>query len=235
MKLVKKCLLTVVLTGFLLFNAATTTHGFREDSAATRHNILLRKIEKPEWVIEYHFADDCPAEFREKAAELEKLITDILRAWLEPLREMHPERQITDDFRFILGEDFDGRSVIPGFREDILKLDMSILFYGEAGRGRSSASAGAKDKEPPRIYMRAGTEVNALFARTLAHEIGHAFALADAYVDPGKPREKVSTGGLAWTVGKQPSSLMNVLSSPGESFGISEDDRRGIIYLYKHL
>ena len=230
MKLIKRPLLTVILTGFLLFNVATATHGFRWSRSSTdKLTILLHKIDKPEWVIGYRFADDCPAEFRAKAADLEKLITDILRAWLEPLHEMYPERQITDDFRFILGEDF-RRGFAPGLREEILKSDMYILFFAE--RGRSDMGFGIGNL--PGINMRDGTEINARLAGTLAHEIGHAFGLADTYVDPDKPREKVSTGGLAGTVGKQPASRMNGPPSRGK-FGIGEDDRRGIIYLYKYL
>ena len=234
MKLIKKRLLTVVLTGFLLFNVATATHGFSWMHVKNVNTTLMHKIDKPQWVIGYRFADDCPAEFRAKAAELEKLITDILREWQEPLREMHPERQITDDFRFSLGEDFDGMGVnrFGGFRGDILNLDMIILFYGEAGRGISSALV--PFLHPPIVSMGEGTVINARFTQVLVHESGHVFGLGDTYVRVRLLQLPPTTGGLAGTMGKQPASMMSGLPSRGK-FGIGEDDRRGIVWLYKYL
>ena len=45
----------------------------------------------------------------------------------------------------------------------------------------------------------------------LAHELGHAFGLSDAYIHGTQP----STGGLAATGGKQPSSIMAMVGLPG--------------------
>ena len=68
---------------------------------------------------------------------------------------------------------------------------------------------------------------------SLAHELGHAFGLADTYVirAEGKP---ISTGGITRTVGKQPASIMSSSKSFAKSdVVLSEDDRRGIVWLYK--
>ena len=64
----------------------------------------------------------------------------------------------------------------------------------------------------------------------LLHEVGHAFALGDTYVGG----HRVSTGGLAQTAGRQPSSIMASLTiaEPGQ---IVEDDKNGIIWVYKWL
>ena len=70
----------------------------------------------------------------------------------------------------------------------------------------------------------------------LLHELGHAFGLGDTYV-----RGRVqSTGGLAHTAGKQPISVMagsswRVRFPRNLPFHLVEDDKYGIIYLYKYL
>ena len=74
---------------------------------------------------------------------------------------------------------------------------------------------------------------NPSFIFVLVHELGHAFGLGDTYVRDRTP----STGGLAFTMGKQPAAVMaarfpGALPAP---FALGEDDRNGIIYLYKYL
>ena len=79
--------------------------------------------------------------------------------------------------------------------------------------------------DPPDIYMRRGTKITPTLISVLTHELGHAFGLDDTYLREGF----VSTGGLKWTVGKQPASRMNLRA------GIAEDDVRGILWLYKRF
>ena len=74
------------------------------------------------------------------------------------------------------------------------------------------------------------------FIFVLVHELGHAFGLDDTYVR-GRLQ---STGGLAHTMGKQPTSVMagsfwEVRFPRFLPFHLVEDDKYGIIYLYKYL
>ena len=69
---------------------------------------------------------------------------------------------------------------------------------------------------------------------SLVHELGHAFGLGDTYVDASHNR--VSTGGLPGTSGKHPASVMAGINNLGNSpFYIAEDDKNGILWLYKYL
>ena len=77
--------------------------------------------------------------------------------------------------------------------------------------------------------MREGTNVDLrLLSSALSHELGHAFGLADTYLSAHLRQGGKSSGGLDRTVGTQPSSEMAGLSP-----GVGEDDKRGIIWLYK--
>ena len=81
--------------------------------------------------------------------------------------------------------------------------------------------------------MQSGTDINIRFLHALNHELGHAFGLKDTYVRGTQS----STGGLAFTVGKQPSSIMSALFGVRQQRQppyLKEDDKNGIIYLYKY-
>ena len=89
--------------------------------------------------------------------------------------------------------------------------------------------------------MREGTKVTPNMLYTLVHELGHAFGLADTYQRPGFMR---SRGGLDWTAGNQPASgwQWRATSTPSTAATrmktaviISEDDKRGIVWLYKYF
>ena len=72
-----------------------------------------------------------------------------------------------------------------------------------------------------------------MFLNLLAHELGHAFGMYDTYTIG----VLVSTGGLASTEGKQPSSIMAAqpgLPRPRPFPYLKEDDKNGIIWLYKY-
>ena len=72
-----------------------------------------------------------------------------------------------------------------------------------------------------------------MFLDVLAHELGHAFGMYDTYTRG----VMVSTGGLAGTEGQQPSSIMAAmpgLPRPRPFPYLKEDDKNGIIWLYKY-
>ena len=135
---------------------------------------------------------------------------------------MQPARLITDDFRYLLQPDFNGDRFAD--RAGRMAVDTRITF--ECRQTNSLALTGKVD--PPNIYMRKGTEIMPSLIASLTHELGHAFGLDDTYLREGF----VSTGGLKWTVGKQPASLMNLGL---RRHLIAEDDVRGILWLYKRF
>lgn len=194
------------------FIASEQTHG-------VQFNLLIRKVDEPHWTIGYRYATECLPEERQNGKELEETITTVLQAWLQPLRELKPARPITANFRYQLQPDFKG-----GWFDDpigLKKVDTRITF--ECRQGISFAINGRVS--PPDLYIRRGTKVTPLLINSLAHELGHAFGLGDTYLHD----IFVSTGGLEATVGTQPPSRMSGLLE------ISEDDRRGLLWLYKRF
>ena len=228
MKLLKKtnlyCIL--ILAGYLLLNTAIAAQGFitseQTHGIDGRFNLLIRKIDKPRWTIGYRYGAECLPEDRQNGKKLEETITAVLRAWLQPLREMQPARPITDDFRYVLQPDFNGDWF--GDHGGLLAVDTRITFECRQGISLVLRSQVA----PPEVYMRVGTEITPLLVATLTHELGHAFGLDDTYIRDGF----VSTGGLEITAGTQPGSRMN---GRGWEHLIAEDDVRGILWLYKRF
>ena len=128
LKLMKKthfyCVLA--LTGYLLL--CTAAQGFIafEHTHPEQHNLLIRKIDKPQWTIGYRYAAECLPEDRQNGKALEEAITTALRAWLQSLREMQPARPITDDFRYVLQPDFNGDKFAD--RAGLIAVDTRITF-----------------------------------------------------------------------------------------------------------
>ena len=185
-------------------------------------DLLIHKVHEPSWKIGYRFSTQCPPEYREKSAEFEEMIATVLREWLQPLRDMQLPRPITDDFQFSLKEDFhfDKRDDLDVRRS----VDLLITFSCLEGFSLAFVS-----DITPEIMMREGTNVDLrLLSSALSHELGHAFGLADTYLSAHLRQGGKSSGGLDRTVGTQPSSEM-----AGLSLGVGEDDKRGIIWLYK--
>ena len=225
MKLLRNnLLLTVVFGGyFFFFSTHSTTQGFIVKAAIV--NILVKKVHEPQWRIGYNFVFGCNA-FKPKEKELKAAMTKSLRVWLQPLRELYPDKVFTDDFLFVrlpdMKECWDNR-------EAARQVDIRITFTCQVAV--SGALVGGVDT--PEVCMRKGTAINRFFLLSLAHELGHAFGMGDTYARG----IAVSTGGLAHTEGKQPSSIMAGL--PGlqrrRPFPyLKEDDKNGIIWLYKY-
>ena len=226
---INRLLVLAVMCG-LFFSLPPIAQGF---SARTLKelDILLKKIDKPQWKIGYNFTADCPAAFRQQEQQLQEVITKALQTRLEPLRKRYPNKQFTDDFLLVRLPDV---AVCEEDRLVLRELDTRITIDC-AENAQGSFARIALIGEAPDICMRKGIAAgpdSLGFIAVLVHELGHAFGLADTYAHP-----RPSTGGLAFTMGKQPLSVMSwrfraPLPAP---FALGEDDRNGIIYLYKYL
>ena len=247
MKLLKKknLIFSLTLVGYLLFSIAPAARGFISlepllgwAGAAWELNTLTDVVHKPQWTIGYRFGPECEPENRQNGKALEAVMTQVLRAWLQPLRELHPKQPIVDVFLYELQEDVkegDRKSQGDQKSEGRKKknVDMRIAFRcGAAATGISIAVTAFGDSAPD-VFIRSEPDDPKRLGFILTHEIGHAFGLADTYsVDFEGGR---STGGLAGTTGIQPPSVMSshFWRRQDEKPYLSEDDKNGIIWLYK--
>lgn len=212
----------LTLIGCLSFSLTPTTSGFITDAhRLVKSNLLISKVHEPSWKIGYRYGADCKPKDRQDKV-LEETITRALQAWLTPLRELQPDRPITNNFTFHLQEDFHGDT--DENLEGRWAVDVRITF--RCARVSSFALIGSGDA-PPDIFVHWGDEENDTLS-DLTHELGHAFGLADTYLHRGIR----STGGLPGTVGTQPSSAMSFYFPEDQ---IGGDDKRGIIWFYKHF
>ena len=224
MKLLRKnLLLTVVFGGYFFFSMPSTTQGFI--AKAGEFNILVQKVHEPQWRIGYNFVFGCNA-FKPKEKELKAAMTKSLRVWLQPLRELYPDKVFTDDFLFVRLPDM---KACYDNVEAARQVDTRITFTCQM----AASGALVSGVDSPDVCMRKGTAINRVFLFSLAHELGHAFGMEDTYARG----ILVSTGGLARTEGKQPSSIMAGLlglQRPRPLPYLKEDDKNGIIWLYKY-
>ncbi len=59
---------------------------------------LSKRIHQPQWMISYRYGEACTVGEKQNSAELEALISETLRVWIEPLRELNLPRPLTDRF-----------------------------------------------------------------------------------------------------------------------------------------
>ena len=240
----------------LFFSVAPATHGFMAFQHHGKYgdaNVLIRHLDKEEWQIGYRFYPTCPAKFRKAENELKEIITESLRVWLQPLRDTFPDVAITNKFNVKLLEDYrvgerEGEldeQVAAAIVQIYKNLDTRITFTCDQS---GWATAGIGDW-PPDINIRgvhflaiegAGMHprhphgIHQGVVADLMHELGHAFGLDDTYAKGSR----TSTGGLRATQGLQPSSIMDSSSGvhpPRFLPNLTEDDEKGIIWLYKHI
>ena len=193
--------------------------------------LLITKVHEPQWKIAYRYGIDCKPEDRQNGKALTETISSSLRAWLKPLKEMQPARPIVDNFIYELQSDHDPNAPteldnLEGWRT----VDLRVAFVCTQERSRARIGR----LYSPDLIIRRGTEVTPIMLYTLIHELGHAFGLADTYQRNGFMR---SRGGLNWTAGNQPSSMMTMVgySESKTQIHINEDDKRGIVWLYKYF
>ena len=218
--------LLAALTSCILRPTASKFIGMPKDS-----NVLIHRVDRPQWRITYNFTADCPADFRQQEKKLQQLLTKAMQAWIQPLRDHYPQKQFTDDFVFVQQPDTDDCEELD---RPWLKQDAGITFSCK-GKKRSSFARIDLFVSAPEVCLRGVLDLvnhDRDLINILTHEMGHAFGLHDTYV-----RAVASTGGLAKTTGKQPSSIMagTNLFPDTPPFHISTDDKNGIIWLYKHL
>ena len=155
-------------------------------------------------------------------------MTKSLRVWLQPLRELYPDKVFTDDFLFVRLPDM---KACYDNREARRQVDTRITFTCQVAA--SSALVGGV--VAPDVCMREGTAINRVFLFSLSPTnwgMLLGWRIPTLAVCPWP-----STGGLARTEGQQPSSIMAAL--PGlqrrRPFPyLKEDDKNGIIWLYKY-
>ena len=173
MKFLKKTnfILTLSLAGYFFFNIVPAARGFNGSFASQKFiepgpggqermqfNILMSKIDAEQWTIGLRYSVDCPAEFRQKEAELKAMIVESLRAWLKPIRDLKPGLPITDAFRFVRHKDFSGNrddDYTAARLAEIQAADVSITF--EFRGGLSIASLGGVN---PRVHIRDANQIN---------------------------------------------------------------------------
>ena len=214
-----------VVIGCLLFSATPTAHDF----ISSEHHVfkkwrtdLIKKVHKDHWDIGYRYGDDCKVDNRPEAKDLEEAITKALQIWLQPLRDMKTKQPIINDFRYQRQADL---------RIDNRKhLDLGVSFYCDP-KGRSGAMISEDPNVPPHVVIDVGTDVHdQIFIFVLVHELGHAMGLGDTYIWPGT---QPTRGGLKVTRGTQPAAVMAFHVYPRTKQYLSEDDKNGIIWLYK--
>ena len=189
-------------------------------------------MDKPQWKIGYRIAADCPEDFRQKEPELKAAMTTALQMWLEPLRKMQPARPFTDDFLFLRQADFHGNEDKIVDHAALRELDARVTFECRIAGSIARIALAAS----PDVYIRNGTNIDRSFVFSLIHELGHAFGLEDLYTKQKRHEEWKNKGGLEATVGTQPASIMaGWTADEQQTLRITEDDLRGIVWLYKHF
>ena len=241
----------------------------QEPDSYKGENFLIKKVHNPKFFIHYGFSDNkyCDDRFSNHQQQLKDSISKSLRVWLAPLvgrnnitdtyeyyyRDTTLSRDTPD---FIDNERFEivfkkeeqgsGGSLFSSCASNLKNesSDLAIIFYCQQGRSFARISKKyaeihmyqVKTNKPNMLGV---TDQKKYRITTLHHEIGHAFGLADTYIESGDYwRYNVSDGGASYTIGKQPVSVMNnsytgVNPETGKLL-LGADDVAGITWLYKY-
>ena len=218
------------------------------DRQAIYELFLIAKVHEKSWQIAW-LVDNTTCHgftpFRDESLHpasnrIEKLTEDLIRQWLEPLADV-ADRDLVDTFQF---KRLDADRLMPVIIKMMMSWDslttedrqlidqlndfeLAITFScrrGEHGELGVATSGGI-------ILYEVQVDGDDLSFQpgVLLHELGHLFGLVDTYVS-GNVHQMESTGGSDHNVGQQPDSVMS-----GVNFGgLSEDDKRGLIWLYRY-
>ena len=129
---------SVLLVVYLLFSATPVGDGFIPLAFGLnleRFKMLITKVHEPEWKIGYRYGIDWKPEDRQNDEALKDAISTSLRLWLEPLKELNPDRPIVDKFVYELQADYDpnipiGEDNLEGLRS----VDLRVTFECTLGR-----------------------------------------------------------------------------------------------------
>ena len=214
---------TILLSSCIIKNRPTTPK-FIPFFNLRKVDTLSKRIHKQQWRISYRYGEACAVEEKQNSDKLEALISETLRAWIEPLRELNLPRPLADSFVYRRTDIGIGAEAPKDHGED----DLYVLFTCEDGL----SSALVRFLSGPLVTIRRGTALTSRLKHDLTHELGHAFGLGDVYLIGWNK----NIGGLKATAGKQPASIMSghFRTDPPQPY-VSEDDRRGMVWLYRHI
>ena len=171
-------------------------------------NWLITKVHDPSWDIAYGFdSDTCTTDEVGRNMEAwREAIRASLQTWLQPLRSIRIAEGIISDFDFIVYRTVDTDSLqllVPGTKwlDTTTKYDLGVIFY--CRKERSYTLLPYTSEVPPTIhllkplvgsiyppdYFISGTEHLLV---DIIHEIGHAFGMADTYVENVRDMDRYS-------------------------------------------
>ncbi len=226
-----------IIGGLILFKAYKQAEGFITVAQSdykrfvNGENVLIKRVHEEHWDIFYQFYADCPdsRKTEENYRTLREKLEEGIRIWLAPLREI-TDRPIVDKFVFHKSKETNHLLTESG-----LQVEYEIYAVFSCKQGRSSA-----DRQNRGVAMREKTngKKSPVFGNlpysdiTLLHELGHAFDLADTYVD--NPSFSPPNAGTYFrTIGNQPKSVMSG-SYCSRQGGLCLDDKRAIQWLYRY-
>ena len=210
-------------------------------------NVLIKKVHEDHWDIFYNFEPACPAS--RKSEKNYQAIRDVLeksiKRWLNPLREI-TDRPIVDKFVFHRVPLFSVHHFFNQEESDKINPHIRAVFYCSVGK--STACRGCRKisiQESPTIAYNTPVSPDLLYSiKSILHELGHAFDLADTYTgNPGFDPPNI--GVESSTIGSHAKSIMSSrncfsdesdLPLDGSSLGsdICTDDKIAIQWLYRY-
>lgn len=192
-------------------------------------NVLMHRIHDAYWEINYGFSENCAHDYHadpRQLVEFEEAMETALRVWLQPLREIETKHPIVDSFSFKLTELDTWEELTPG------RVELADIKFDCSYDGIISYVSFKKDRRVGVVIgnLRFGFGINQRMS-ILVHELGHAFGLGDTYERDGGAFK--SSGGLKSTIGIQPAAAMCMEYNTHRKKYLREDDKRGIVWLYK--